>query len=196
MKKLIFLVIAAASLALAAHASNSPPPGGNTNLINNTNGQFGAYALGTGLVTTTSGGTTFLNSTATGGVAPAGGPGAIQYNNSGSFAGYGVGIGLNTNSGNLNVTGVPTGLTGTVQINTGSGTFGNVPLAAVTLLGAVTTNSPQQIFLGTNLSLVTVGGQTFLNATGTGGGGTPANAIIEETGTPILTETGNYLVGE
>lgn len=196
MKKLIFLVISVLFLASVAHASNSPPPGGNTNIINNTNGQYGAYALGNGLVTTTSGGTTFLNSTATGGVAPAGGPGAIQYNNSGSFAGYGVGTGLNTNSGNLNVTGVPTGAAGTAQLNGGSGNFVTTPQSAATLLGSVTTNNTQQIFLGTNLSLVTVGGQTFLNATGTGGGGVPANAIIEETGTPILTETGNYLVEE
>jgi hypothetical protein len=103
-------------------------PGSTGNIVYNNNGVPAPYAIGPGLVVTTSGDTTYLSSTATGDVAPAGSNGSIQYNDSGSFAGYGIGPSLYLSGGNLNVTGVPVGSTGAVQINGGSGAFGSLAL--------------------------------------------------------------------
>lgn len=79
-------------LAIPAYGSGLTPPGTQGDIMTNGgDNQFGADILGSGLVQTTTNGQTFLSSTATGGVAPAGAGGAIQYNLSGSFAGVNLG---------------------------------------------------------------------------------------------------------
>lgn len=146
MKRLLFAILL---IAFPVYGANTNTPGTNGSIINNTGGQYGSYVIGSGLVVTTSGGMNFLNSTATGGVAPAGSDGSIQYNNSGSFGGYGIGTGLNTSGGNLNATTIPAGTNGSIQYNNGG------------VLGAYT--------IGGGLSVV--GGA--LTATASGGGSTP-----------------------
>jgi hypothetical protein len=48
--------------------------------------------------------------------------------------------------------------------------------------------------VGSGLNVTTSGGKNYLNSTGTGS--VPTTAIIEENGSPIVTETGQYIVEE
>lgn len=185
---ILFLLI----LAGTAHAANTPVGPANSIQANGGNGQYVPWVLGGGLAITTSGGTTFLNSTSTGAAAPAGGPGAIQYNCSGIFCGYGIGSNLGVSGGDLNV--IMAGTLGSIQLN-GNSAFSSVGLPSNSLLGAVTSGTPIPVVLGTGLSLTTSGGITTINATG-GGSTCPSTAIIEENGPCIIEENGPYIIEE